>query len=291
MLYKDVSFIKRLKNYKEDQVIKTQILDTNDILVDEYFEVKTHSWELIGLKNALKQQKELCTALAAKAEGKSSDIAADKMKEPNKESETDRNSASNSPKESNKFLWDVGRFQRNPTMFTAQTSGQMDANGKLAFFNNLEGCPSLATVFTVYTSKRSNLDDLNGKTIRVVWNDTVQKATVKGLKNFDGSGGVLLSLGHKPVDELREFYKGVSNVSMQLLDTGDVVIDRYFDKAKNVWLLDGMDDAISETVGLCFIAEARKGMSRQEDTPAAKPEKNKANEGAKKNGQFRLSGI
>ena len=45
---------------------------------------------------------------------------------------------------------------------------------------------------------------------------------------------------------------------MQLLDTGDVVIDRYFDKAKNVWLLDGMDDAISETVGLCFIAEARK---------------------------------
>ena len=119
----------------------------------------------------------------------------------------------------------------------------------------------------------------------------MQKATVKGLKNFDGSGGVLLSLGHKPVDELREFYKGVSDVSMQLLDTGDVVIDRYFDKAKNVWLLDGMDDAISETVGLCFIAEARKGMSRKEDTPAAKPEKNKANEGAKKNGQFRLSGI
>ena len=289
--YKDDSFIKRLKNYKEDQVIKTQILDTNDILVDEYFEVKTHTWELIGLKNALKQQKELCTALAAKAEGKSSDIAVSKMKEPNQESETDRNSASNSPKESNKFLWDVGRFQRNPTMFTAQTSGQMDTNGKLAFFNNLEGCPSLATVFTVYTSKRSNLDDLNGKTIRVVWNDTVQKATVKGLKNFDGSGGVLLSLGHKTVDELREFYKGVSNVSMQLLDTGDVVIDRYFDKAKNVWLLDGMDDAISETVGLCFIAEARKGMSRKEDTPAAKPEKNKANEGAKKNGQFRLSGI
>ena len=42
LLYKDDSFIKRLKNYKEDQVIKTQILDTNDIIVDEYFEVKTH---------------------------------------------------------------------------------------------------------------------------------------------------------------------------------------------------------------------------------------------------------
>ena len=138
LLYKDVSFIKKLKNYKEDQVIKTQILDTNDILVDEYFEVKTHSWELIGLKNALKQQKELCTALAAKAEGKSSDIAVGKMKEPNQESETDRNSASNSPKESNKFLWDVGRFQRNPTMFTAQTSGQMDATGNWPFSTTLK---------------------------------------------------------------------------------------------------------------------------------------------------------
>ena len=291
LLYNNDAFIKRLNDYKEDQVIKTRVLDTNDIIVDEYFEVKTHSWELIGLKNALKQQKELCTALAAKAESKSSDIAADKMKEPKEGPAADRNAASNSPKESDKFLWDVGRFQRNPAMFTAQTNGQMDTNGKLAFFNKLEGCPSLATVFTVYTSKRSNLDDLIGKTIRVVWNDTVQKATVKGLKNFDGSGGILLSLGHKPVNELREFYKGVSKVSMQLLDTGDVVIDRYFDKVKNLWLLEGMDDAISETVGLCYIAEARKGMSRQEDTPAAKPEKNKAKEGAKKNGQFRLSGI
>ena len=93
LLYNNDAFIKRLNDYKEDQVIKTRILDTNDIIVDEYFEVKTHSGELIGLKNALKQQKELCTALAAKAESKSSDIAADKMKEPKEGPAAARNAA------------------------------------------------------------------------------------------------------------------------------------------------------------------------------------------------------
>ena len=62
------------------------------------------------------------------------------------------------------------------------------------------------------------------------------------------------------------FHGDETNVSMQLLDTDDVVVNNYFDQPKNNWSLLGMDDALAETVGICHIAAAR-AEAAEERTP------------------------
>jgi hypothetical protein len=270
-----------LKSYNGGDSISMRLLDTDDIILDDYFETQKTIWKLEGLESALAEQQGICHKTAADNQSTNSEkVARQEAPQIQEKSgaETDGKelplkgnvSATDTPP-----LWDVGRFNGNPKMFRAQIAGHLSKSGRLGFFNTIDNCKLLAMVFSISTNKVNSLESIKGKTLRVVWNDTVQDAKITGTQAHDNSSGALMFFGQLDIQAIRKFHGDETDVSMQLLDTDDVVVNHYFDQPKNNWSLLGMDDALAETVGLCYIAAARaetaKGKSPQEkSTPENK---------------------
>ena len=260
-----------------------RLLDTDDIILDDYFETQKNIWKLEGIESALAEQQGICLKTAAKIQGTNSEEVA-RQETPQERGKSgsvsdgkdlplkEDVSATDTPP-----LWDVGRFEGDPKIFQAKIAGNLSKT-ELAFFNTIDNCNSLAMVFAVSTKKVIDLKPIRGKTLRVVWNDTVQDVKIAGTHAFDNSAAAMMFFGKLDIEAIRKFYGNETDVSMQLLDTGDIVVNHYFDKPKNNWSLLGMDDALAETVGICHIAAARAEAAEErspleKNTPESKPDK------------------
>ena len=75
------------------------------------------------------------------------------------------------------------------------------------------------------------------------------------------------------VNDMLSIHENDKFIEMKLLNTGNILIDEYFDKPSNFWSLAGMKDALIKLVGLCSLNTQEAKVAKEEPKQKTKREK------------------
>ena len=83
------------------------------------------------------------------------------------------------------------------------------------------------------------------------------------------------------VNDMLSVYENDKFIERKLLNTGNILIDEYFDKPSNIWSLAGMKDALIKLVGLCSLNTQEAKSAKKEPIQETKKEKQGSLDGIK----------
>lgn len=151
--------------------------------------------------------------------------------------------------------WRVAALTKDAEVFYAKVEGNITKTDWLGVINTIKDCGKGSLIFTVHTAKVDNLDNLKGKKIRVGWNNGTIEVTLASTKEFPKSSSVsaMMLVTEQSIADILSVHKDDKNIRMELKDTGEILIDEYFDKSVNLWSLTGMQDAVAKAMGLCAL--------------------------------------
>jgi len=177
--------------------------------------------------------------------------------------------------------WRVSRYNTDGGIFYAKVEGNINKAGWLGFFNTTENCKEGALMFQINTRKVDNLDALKGKKINAEWNGKALQVKVGPSKKFSSTLGTLMQVTAEKVNDMLSIHENDKFIEMKLLNTGNILIDEYFDKPSNIWSLAGMKDALIKLVGLCSLNTREAKSAKKEPIQETKKEKQGSLDGIK----------